>query len=66
VRNSKCLTGGVVRKTAHDRFARRECDSVDDDVEVALFAFQEVECRVDLAIDGHVQGHGEFGADGLG
>jgi len=66
VRNAKRLAAGVRGKAPGDCLARRERNGVDDDIELTPFALQKVESRVDLPIDGDIQGHRELRTEGVG
>src|SRR5262249_16690503 len=63
--DAKRLAAGVLDESAGDRLARRKCDCMDHNVELAPFTLEQVERGVDLAIDGDVQRHGDLGADRL-
>ena len=66
MRDAKGLAAGVLDESAGDGLARCVGHGVDHDVEAAPLPLQQVEGRIDLAIDGHIEGHREPGADRLG
>ena len=64
--DAESLAARVRGEAALDGFARGEGDRVDDDVELPPFALEQVESGVDLLVDGDVQRHRQFRAEGLG
>src|SRR5665213_2461628 len=64
-RAREVLAAGV-DVTALQFLAVRKCDGMDDEIQRAPFAAQDIETRVELVVVFHISGKDEFGTDGFG
>src|SRR5215471_17764585 len=63
VRHTEAFAGGRLNESAGERFARREGHRVYHDVERTPLALQQLEGRIALTIDRHIEGHREMRAE---